>query len=135
MNSKKRHFSQKGFVQKTDPMTRTLLFINYEMGRLQMDPICKKQSITHFLFSVCVCVCQAEKQECVSGQTYRVQRGVRLSNLSPGNYSVRVRATSLAGNGSWTHSLDLYVAERKTHNAVHHQTSSLFFLSVSMPIL
>ncbi|TKS69749.1 Insulin-like growth factor 1 receptor [Collichthys lucidus] len=55
---------------------------------------------------------EAEKQECVSGQTYRVQRGVRLSNLSPGNYSVRVRATSLAGNGSWTHSLDLYVAER-----------------------
>uniref|UniRef100_A0A665W2J6 Insulin-like growth factor 1 receptor n=1 Tax=Echeneis naucrates TaxID=173247 RepID=A0A665W2J6_ECHNA len=55
-----------------------------------------------------------EKHECVSGQMYRAQRGVRLSNLSPGNYSVRVRATSLAGNGSWTHTLDLYVAERKT---------------------
>nr|XP_046264139.1 insulin-like growth factor 1 receptor isoform X2 [Scatophagus argus] len=53
-----------------------------------------------------------EKHECVSGQKYRDQRGVRLSNLSPGNYSVRVRATSLAGNGSWTHTLDLYVAER-----------------------
>ncbi|XP_051796077.1 insulin-like growth factor 1b receptor isoform X2 [Acanthochromis polyacanthus] len=55
---------------------------------------------------------ETEKHECVSGQTYQTQRGVRLSNLSPGNYSVRVRATSLAGNGSWTHSLDLYVAER-----------------------
>uniref|UniRef100_A0A672YSX6 Tyrosine-protein kinase receptor n=1 Tax=Sphaeramia orbicularis TaxID=375764 RepID=A0A672YSX6_9TELE len=58
------------------------------------------------------------KHECVSGQMYQTQRGVRLSNLSPGNYSVRVRATSLAGNGSWTHMVDLYVAERKIHVAV-----------------
>ncbi|KAF7660839.1 hypothetical protein LDENG_00273910 [Lucifuga dentata] len=55
---------------------------------------------------------EAEKHECVSGQMYQTQHGVRLSNLSPGNYSVKVRATSLAGNGSWTHTLDLYVAER-----------------------
>uniref|UniRef100_A0A8C5D4Z8 Tyrosine-protein kinase receptor n=1 Tax=Gouania willdenowi TaxID=441366 RepID=A0A8C5D4Z8_GOUWI len=53
-----------------------------------------------------------EKHECVSGQAFRTQRGMRLSNLSPGNYSVRVRATSLAGNGSWTHTVDLYVAKR-----------------------
>lgn len=65
-------------------------------------------------FFVCVCVCQPEKHECVSGQLYRTQRGIRLSNLSPGNYSVRIRATSLAGNGSWTRPIDLYVAERKT---------------------
>uniref|UniRef100_A0A7N6B2F7 Tyrosine-protein kinase receptor n=1 Tax=Anabas testudineus TaxID=64144 RepID=A0A7N6B2F7_ANATE len=55
---------------------------------------------------------ESEKHECVSGQMYHDQRGVRLSNLSPGNYSVRVRATSLAGNGSWTRGLDLYVPER-----------------------
>ncbi|XP_041639602.1 insulin-like growth factor 1 receptor [Cheilinus undulatus] len=55
---------------------------------------------------------ETEKHECVSGQMYKAQRGVRLTNLSPGNYSVRVRATSLAGNGSWTQPLDLYVAER-----------------------
>ncbi|KAM4744731.1 insulin-like growth factor 1 receptor isoform 2-T2 [Anableps anableps] len=54
---------------------------------------------------------EAEKHECVSRQLYRTQRGVRLTNLSPGNYSVRVRATSLAGNGSWTPTLNLYVAE------------------------
>ncbi|XP_061525812.1 insulin-like growth factor 1b receptor [Phycodurus eques] len=58
---------------------------------------------------------ETEKHECVSGQMYRAQRGVHLSNLSPGNYSVRVRATSLAGNGSWTRPLDLYVAERYEH--------------------
>lgn len=72
-----------------------------------------------------VFVCQTEKHECVSGQMYQAQRGVRLSNLSPGNYSVRVRATSLAGNGSWTHTLDLYVAERKTHTVMNYQTSPL----------
>ncbi|XP_077376332.1 insulin-like growth factor 1b receptor isoform X2 [Festucalex cinctus] len=55
---------------------------------------------------------ETEKHECVSGQLYRTQRSVRLSNLSPGNYSLRVRATSLAGNGSWTRPINLYVAER-----------------------
>uniref|UniRef100_A0A8C3AX19 Tyrosine-protein kinase receptor n=1 Tax=Cyclopterus lumpus TaxID=8103 RepID=A0A8C3AX19_CYCLU len=73
-------------------------------------------------------VAETEKHECVSGQMYQTQRGVRLSNLGPGNYSVRVRATSLAGNGSWTHAVDLYVAERKTHTHTHthcHVTVSL----------
>lgn len=79
--------------------------------------IFKVQSITRSFFCLFV-LCQAEKHECVSGQMYQAQRGVRLSNLSPGNYSVRVRATSLAGNGSWTHSMDFYVAERKTHNVM-----------------
>ncbi|KAM8877901.1 insulin-like growth factor 1 receptor [Synchiropus picturatus] len=55
---------------------------------------------------------ETEKHECVSSQTYQSLRGVRLSNLSPGNYSVRIRATSLAGNGSWTRGVELYVAER-----------------------
>ncbi|XP_077477069.1 insulin-like growth factor 1 receptor [Stigmatopora argus] len=54
---------------------------------------------------------ETEKHECVSAQTYRTQRSIRLSNMSPGNYSVKVRATSLAGNGSWTPPIDLYVAE------------------------
>uniref|UniRef100_A0A668UKD9 Tyrosine-protein kinase receptor n=1 Tax=Oreochromis aureus TaxID=47969 RepID=A0A668UKD9_OREAU len=66
-----------------------------------------------------------EKHECVSGQMYRAQRGVRLSNLSPGNYSVRVRATSLAGNGSWTQTVDLYVAERY---------ENIFYAMIFVPI-
>uniref|UniRef100_A0A672Z4T5 Tyrosine-protein kinase receptor n=1 Tax=Sphaeramia orbicularis TaxID=375764 RepID=A0A672Z4T5_9TELE len=72
-----------------------------------------------------------EKHECVSGQMYQTQRGVRLSNLSPGNYSVRVRATSLAGNGSWTHMVDLYVAERKIHVAVDCKQSPVLSISTS----
>ncbi|XP_004539804.1 insulin-like growth factor 1b receptor [Maylandia zebra] len=68
---------------------------------------------------------ETEKHECVSGQMYRAQRGVRLSNLSPGNYSVRVRATSLAGNGSWTQTVDLYVAERY---------ENIFYAMIFVPI-
>lgn len=68
--------------------------------------------------SLVLFIYQSEKHECVSGQMYQTQRGVRLSNLSPGNYSVRVRAISLAGNGSWTHILDLYVAESKPQRNV-----------------
>ncbi|XP_020797355.1 insulin-like growth factor 1b receptor isoform X2 [Boleophthalmus pectinirostris] len=55
---------------------------------------------------------ETEKHECVSGRMFQAQRGFKLSNLSPGNYSVRIRATSLAGNGSWTQIMDFYVAER-----------------------
>lgn len=52
---------------------------------------------------------EPEKHECVSQQHYRVTRGARLFNLGAGNYSARVRATSLAGNGSWTESVSFYV--------------------------
>uniref|UniRef100_A0A8C1BI39 Tyrosine-protein kinase receptor n=1 Tax=Cyprinus carpio carpio TaxID=630221 RepID=A0A8C1BI39_CYPCA len=52
---------------------------------------------------------EPEKHECVSRQHYREHKGVKLSNLGPGNYSARVRATSLAGNGSWTEPIAFYV--------------------------
>lgn len=34
-----------------------------------------------------------------------------MRGLPPGNYSVRVRATSLAGNGSWTEATYFYVTD------------------------
>ncbi len=54
---------------------------------------------------------QPEKHECVSRQHYREHKGVKLSNLGAGNYSARVRATSLAGNGSWTEPIAFYVIQ------------------------
>ncbi|XP_034035735.1 insulin receptor b [Thalassophryne amazonica] len=39
---------------------------------------------------------------CVSRPTYLKLGGTKLSLVHPGNYSVRIRATSLAGNGSFT---------------------------------
>uniref|UniRef100_A0A674NPT3 Tyrosine-protein kinase receptor n=1 Tax=Takifugu rubripes TaxID=31033 RepID=A0A674NPT3_TAKRU len=39
---------------------------------------------------------------CVSRPAYQKTGGTKLSLVQPGNYSLRVRATSLAGNGSFT---------------------------------
>lgn len=64
--------------------------------------------ITKYLFFF-----QPEKPECVSRQQYREHRGARLTNLGSGNYSARVRAKSLAGNGSWTESVSFYVPPPK----------------------
>uniref|UniRef100_A0A3Q0SZM0 Tyrosine-protein kinase receptor n=1 Tax=Amphilophus citrinellus TaxID=61819 RepID=A0A3Q0SZM0_AMPCI len=56
---------------------------------------------------------EPEKHRCVSRQQYREHKGARLTNLGSGNYSARVRATSLAGNGSWTESVSFYVPPPK----------------------
>ncbi|NWH42864.1 IGF1R factor, partial [Fregata magnificens] len=46
---------------------------------------------------------------CVSRQEYKKLGGAKLTHLNPGNYSARVQATSLAGNGSWTEPVSFYV--------------------------
>uniref|UniRef100_A0A5F8HDN8 Tyrosine-protein kinase receptor n=1 Tax=Monodelphis domestica TaxID=13616 RepID=A0A5F8HDN8_MONDO len=46
---------------------------------------------------------------CVSRLRYAKFGGVHLALLPPGNYTARVRATSLAGNGSWTDGLAFYI--------------------------
>lgn len=49
---------------------------------------------------------------------YKVSRGCKLKVMHPGNYTVRVRATSLAGNGSWTEPTYFYVQDpSKASNA------------------
>lgn len=50
-----------------------------------------------------------DQRECVSRQEYRKLGGVRLTRLSPGNYTARIQATSLSGNGSWTDPVHFYV--------------------------
>lgn len=69
---------------------------------------------------------QPEKHECVSRQHYRQFRGARLSNLGPGNYSARVRVTSLAGNGSWTESVSFYVPPPKRNSMLFSWTLAKF---------
>uniref|UniRef100_A0A8C6YSV1 Tyrosine-protein kinase receptor n=1 Tax=Nothoprocta perdicaria TaxID=30464 RepID=A0A8C6YSV1_NOTPE len=46
---------------------------------------------------------------CVSRHRYAKYGGVHLALLQPGNYSAKVRATSLAGNGSWTGLVRFYI--------------------------
>ncbi|KAI1904514.1 hypothetical protein AGOR_G00006430 [Albula goreensis] len=72
---------------------------------------------------------EPEKHECVSRQHYRDHKGTRLSNLGPGNYSARVRATSLAGNGSWTEPVAFYVPQPK------RDYDSVLYLMISIPIV
>lgn len=53
---------------------------------------------------------------CVSRLRYAKFGGVHLALLPPGNYSARVRATSLAGNGSWTESVAFYIPGSGIHS-------------------
>ncbi|KAJ7308412.1 hypothetical protein JRQ81_008957 [Phrynocephalus forsythii] len=50
-----------------------------------------------------------ELRHCVSRRDYAHDQGCKLRRLQPGNYSARIRATSLAGNGSWTEPVYFYV--------------------------
>uniref|UniRef100_A0A8V5GMN0 Tyrosine-protein kinase receptor n=1 Tax=Melopsittacus undulatus TaxID=13146 RepID=A0A8V5GMN0_MELUD len=50
-----------------------------------------------------------EAHYCVSRKHFASEQGCKLRGLQPGNYSVRIRATSLAGNGSWTEPTYFYV--------------------------
>ncbi|NXP19067.1 INSR protein, partial [Scytalopus superciliaris] len=52
-----------------------------------------------------------EAHFCVSRKHFAAEHGCKLRGLQPGNYSVRIRATSLAGNGSWTEPTYFYVAD------------------------
>ncbi|KAF7661876.1 hypothetical protein LDENG_00252400 [Lucifuga dentata] len=52
-----------------------------------------------------------ELTHCVSRNMYKVVSGCRLRVVHPGNYTVRIRATSLAGNGSWTEPTYFYVQD------------------------
>lgn len=50
---------------------------------------------------------------CVSRLAYQKTGGTKLSLVQPGNYSLRVRATSLAGNGSFTKTTHFFMPNRK----------------------
>uniref|UniRef100_A0A6Q2ZD67 Tyrosine-protein kinase receptor n=1 Tax=Esox lucius TaxID=8010 RepID=A0A6Q2ZD67_ESOLU len=45
------------------------------------------------------------------GKMYQQSKGCKLRVVHPGNYTVRIRATSLAGNGSWTEPTHFYVQD------------------------
>uniref|UniRef100_A0A8C4GV38 Tyrosine-protein kinase receptor n=1 Tax=Dicentrarchus labrax TaxID=13489 RepID=A0A8C4GV38_DICLA len=55
---------------------------------------------------------------CVSRPAYLKSGGTKLSPGQPGNYSVRVRATSLAGNGSFTETTYFFMPNRKARGLI-----------------
>ncbi|XP_064336607.1 insulin-like growth factor 1 receptor isoform X1 [Camelus dromedarius] len=61
-----------------------------------------------------------DQRECVSRQDYRKYGGAKLNRLNPGNYTARIQATSLSGNGSWTDPVFFYVQAKTTYeNFIH----------------
>ncbi|XP_066274508.1 insulin-like peptide receptor isoform X2 [Branchiostoma lanceolatum] len=54
------------------------------------------------------------QQICVENFRILEQQGFTISSLAAGNYSVRVQATSFAGNGSWSNYVTFYVEEKDT---------------------
>ncbi|KAJ8408227.1 hypothetical protein AAFF_G00256410 [Aldrovandia affinis] len=53
-----------------------------------------------------------ELHHCVSKKNYELHGGCKLRVAHSGNYTVKIRATSLAGNGSWTEPSYFYVPDR-----------------------
>ncbi|NXW96908.1 IGF1R factor, partial [Larus smithsonianus] len=72
-----------------------------------------------------------EKRECISRQEYKKLGGAKLTHLNPGNYSARVQATSLAGNGSWTEPVSFYVQPKCKMNVCWlRQTAGLLAVDI-----
>lgn len=63
--------------------------------------------------------------------SYEKNHGCRLRVGHPGNYSVRVRATSLAGNGSWTDPAYFFVQDSELHFIYYTFFSDISSTSVS----
>ncbi|XP_076829396.1 insulin receptor a [Brachyhypopomus gauderio] len=57
-----------------------------------------------------------ELHHCVSRKSYSTDSGCKLRVVHSGNYTVRIRATSLAGNGSWTEPRHFYVQDHHPSN-------------------
>ncbi|XP_062306973.1 insulin receptor-like [Osmerus eperlanus] len=57
---------------------------------------------------------QEETKHCVSRLTYARLGGCKVRVVHPGNYTVRIRATSLAGNGSWSQPAFFFMADKDT---------------------
>ncbi|XP_061462034.1 insulin receptor-related protein isoform X3 [Rhineura floridana] len=68
---------------------------------------------------------------CVSRHRYAQYGGYHLALLQPGNYSAKVRATSLAGNGSWTGLIKFYI-----HGPVEEEEPGNFYVLLTlMPVV
>ncbi|GBN51782.1 Insulin receptor [Araneus ventricosus] len=74
------------FVKWDEPKDYNGLIVNYHIEIRNAESSVHKPPLP-------VCITQVE---------YQKRNGYSLYDLLPGNYSLRLRATSLAGNGNWT---------------------------------
>ncbi|KAI3374266.1 hypothetical protein L3Q82_006113 [Scortum barcoo] len=91
--------------------------INYEVTENSVHITWQEPAAPNVSFVACCprpelrVVHPQELHYCVSRNMYKVTRGCKLKVMHPGNYTVRIRATSLAGNGSWTEPTYFYVQD------------------------
>ncbi|KAK2157959.1 hypothetical protein LSH36_180g01062 [Paralvinella palmiformis] len=81
-------------IRWQDPSSPNGLIVTYELELSRVDTPNYKP-FTH----------------CITHKDYWKTAGYHLNNLHPGNWSYRIRATSLAGNGSWTSPLYFFISE------------------------
>ncbi|XP_077114794.1 insulin receptor-related protein isoform X1 [Ranitomeya variabilis] len=67
---------------------------------------------------------------CVSRQRFQKYKGVHLTLVQHGNYSARIRVTSLAGNGSWSEPIVFFVPGPK-----ETQSENFYLILKVLPIL
>ncbi|XP_041424918.1 insulin receptor isoform X1 [Xenopus laevis] len=72
---------------------------------------------------------------CVSQKQYNTDKGAKLRVLTPGNYSVKIRATSLAGNGSWTEQAYFQVPDHPHSNIVKIITGPIIAVFLLLIVL
>ncbi|BES91403.1 tyrosine-protein kinase receptor [Nesidiocoris tenuis] len=81
-----------------EPSEPNSLIVNYEIEYRRMDHENYKPTV-----------------ECITSKTFQSSGNVWiLQNLSPGNYSLRVRSTSLAQTGNWTATKYFFIQEDAT---------------------
>ncbi|XP_063002373.1 insulin receptor-related protein [Elgaria multicarinata webbii] len=68
---------------------------------------------------------------CVSRHRYARYGGYHLALLQPGNYSAKIRATSLAGNGSWTGLMKFYILGP----VAEEEPGNFYMLLTLMPVV
>jgi len=74
--------------------------------------------------------------ECISRTRYLADNGHKLSNLNPGNWSFRIRAVSLAGNGLWTNFNHFVIPDKDSGNlTILIITLSVLFVVILFVVL
>ncbi|KAI5609833.1 insulin receptor b precursor, partial [Silurus asotus] len=76
-----------------------------------------------------------ELHHCVSRISYYRTGGCKLRVGHAGNYSVRIRATSLAGNGSWTEPVYFYMPDKRLQSLSDYMNLKIIIVPVILLIL
>ncbi|XP_041368267.1 putative molluscan insulin-related peptide(s) receptor [Gigantopelta aegis] len=72
---------------------------------------------------------------CFPHKKYRSLSGYKLVKLEPGNYTFKIRATSLAGNGSWTSEFTFFIESPSVSQMMSKTVIAIIVISVLVVII